>query len=373
MLIRAAGATLLLMLSLLVVRDAPRDRISWLLLLFALGLCGFLAGNTPDEELRLSGAAATLARLLSGNAAIFLWWFALAVFDDDFRFGALERNVGAAWFILALLDRFTTATLPAGLNLSWLLIGLAGGIILHLVYRLLKDWEGDLVESRRRSRWLLVAVLGMLLLVDVGVDIALGFDWKPQAFTIAQNAVIFLIAIQMALWLLRAEPGLLTFHVEELSAASAPSGSDQLRQAAETAPGTRLLPRLQALMEGERIYRDPDLTFAQFVARMGAPEADVRRLVNQQLGHRHFRSFLNTYRIAEARRILADPSRAGEKMVGIAFDVGFASLASFNRAFKLVEGRPPSGARAELLSSGDSVQEASAGGSNADLRFKTGF
>jgi AraC-like DNA-binding protein len=126
-------------------------------------------------------------------------------------------------------------------------------------------------------------------------------------------------------------------------------------------------------MEVERIYRDPDLTFAQFVARMGAPEAEVRRLVNQQLGHRHFRSFLNAHRIAEARRILADPARAGEKMVAIAFDVGFASLASFNRAFKLSEGKPPSEIRAELLSSGEAASEMRAGGPNRDLRLETGF
>jgi AraC-like DNA-binding protein len=102
-------------------------------------------------------------------------------------------------------------------------------------------------------------------------------------------------------------------------------------------------------MDSERIYRDPELTFAAFTARMGAPEPEVRRLVNQRLGHRHFRSFLNAYRIAEAREALADPARSRGKMAGLAFDVGFASLASFNRAFKLVEGRSPSEFRAEQL------------------------
>ena len=369
-LIRAAGATLLLMLSLLVVRGAPRDRTAWLLLLFALGLCGFLAGNTPDEGLKLTGAAASLARLLSGNAAIFLWWFALAVFDDEFRFGPLERNVSAVWFVLALLDR---GMLPFGpdLNLSWLLITMAGAIVLHLAYRLLADRDGDFVETRRRSRTLLLAVLGMLLLVDVGVDIALGVEWKPRGFTIAQNAAILIVALQLALWLLRAEAGLLTFRAA--AANNIPAADGRMRQTAATGPGTQLVPRLQCLMEVERIYRDADLTFAQFATRMGGPEAEVRRLVNQQLGHRHFRSFLNAHRIAEARRILADPSRAGEKMVAIAFDVGFASLASFNRAFKLAEGRPPSEIRAELLSAGNTVSEARSSGSNPDLGFETGF
>jgi AraC-like DNA-binding protein len=301
-----------------------------------------------------------------------LWWFALATFDDEFRFGPSERTVGAAWFVLSLLDRGLLPFAP-NLDLTWILIPMAGAIVLHLAYRLLADRDGDLVETRRRSRTLLVAVLGMLLLVDVGVDIALGVEWKPQGFTIAQNGVILLVTWQLALWLLRVDPSLLTFRTAAANAAPAADGGFGLFPTAASGPGAQLLPRLQELMEVERIYRDPDLTFAQFVARMGAPEAEVRRLVNQQLGHRHFRSFLNAHRIAEARRILADPARAGEKMVAIAFDVGFASLASFNRAFKLSEGKPPSEIRAELLSSGEAASEMRAGGPNRDLRLETGF
>ena len=368
MLIRAAGSTLLLMLSLLVVRSAPRQRTAWLLLLFALGLCGFLAGNTPDDSLKLSGLPASLARLLSGNAAIFLWWFALAMFDDEFRLGPLERNVGAVWFVLALLDRGMLPFGPSNLDLSWILISLASGIVVHLAYRLLRDWDGDLVETRRRSRTLLAGVLGILLLVDVGVDMALGAAWKPRIFTIAQNGAILVVAMLLAVWLLRANAGLLAFRAAATDAIPAVDRRIGLRQTA--GPGSQLLPRLHMLMEVERIYRDPDLTFAQFVARMGAAEAEVRRLVNQQLGHRHFRTFLNSYRIAEARSMLGDPARAGEKMVAIAFDVGFASLASFNRAFKLAEGKPPSEIRAAALSSGD-ISKTS--GSDPDLRLKSGF
>lgn len=107
---------------------------------------------------------------------------------------------------------------------------------------------------------------------------------------------------------------------------------------------------------------------------MGAPEAEVRRLVNQELGHRHFRSFLNAYRIADARRVLADPSKADQKMVAIAFDAGFASLASFNRAFKLVEGKPPTEFRAERLASHEAACEKPIERCSApEMRLKIGF
>jgi len=108
----------------------------------------------------------------------------------------------------------------------------------------------------------------------------------------------------------------------------------------------RLTERLRLLVEVEKVQLEPDLTFADFVRRMGAPDRTVRQLINHRLGHDHFRAFLNACRVAEARRLLADPGRAGDKLIAIALDSGFASLASFNRAFQAVEGRPPSAFRA---------------------------
>jgi AraC-like DNA-binding protein len=96
------------------------------------------------------------------------------------------------------------------------------------------------------------------------------------------------------------------------------------------------------LIEIERIHLDPDITFDSFAQRMGAPERVVRQLINHRLGHDHFRAFLNAHRMAEARRLLADPGRGGDKLIAIALDSGFASLASFNRVFRAAEGRAPS-------------------------------
>ena len=59
----------------------------------------------------------------------------------------------------------------------------------------------------------------------------------------------------------------------------------------------------------------------------------------------NFRGFLNVHRIGEARRILADPQRDGEKLIAVAMDSGFASLASFNRVFRAMVGCTPSAYR----------------------------
>lgn len=357
-LVRTSGGTLLLALGLLLIREAPRERVAWLTLLLALGVCGFLARNTPDESLKLAGSAAVVAGLLSGNAALFVWWFSLAVFDDEFRLDRVKQAVGVAWFTTALLDRGVFGERYADVGLTWLLLAMGAGMVGHLAYRLLRDLEGDLVEPRRRARRRLVAALAVLLLVDLAVDLILGFAWKPRWFTIAQNGAILALAVQMMLWLTRADAGALTFRRDAAVGSSGAGAAVPPAEPAASPPDARLLVRLRMLMETDRLYRDPDLTFAAFVARMGAPEPEVRRLVNQQLGHRHFRSFLNAYRVADAREALADPARSQEKIVGVALDAGFASLASFNRAFKTIEGRSPTEFRAEQLSIRAAADEA---------------
>jgi AraC-like DNA-binding protein len=134
-------------------------------------------------------------------------------------------------------------------------------------------------------------------------------------------------------------------------------GSD----AEDEVAGDALRRRLDRLVEVERIHLDPELSFATFVQRMGAPERVVRKLVNHQLGFDHFRSFLIHYRVREARRLLADPHRSGDKLIAIAFDSGFASLASFNRVFRDAEASTPSAYRDAALAARSAADRGGAG------------
>ena len=113
--VRVAGATLLLAAAIVLSgQDARRDRLFFLPL--ALCLCGFLAGNTPDAALRLSGLAGHAAYVLSGFGAVFLWWFCLAVFDRTFRPEGLVLVAGLGWIAIAAADRglFGKGTARAG-------------------------------------------------------------------------------------------------------------------------------------------------------------------------------------------------------------------------------------------------------------------
>jgi AraC-like DNA-binding protein len=80
------------------------------------------------------------------------------------------------------------------------------------------------------------------------------------------------------------------------------------------------------------------------------PEAHLRRLINGRLGYRNFPSFVNAHRIAAAKARLADPDEARVPVSAIAFDLGFASLGPFNRAFREETGLSPSEWRRNALS-----------------------
>jgi AraC-like DNA-binding protein len=343
--VRVAGSSLLLLLGLMLIRDARRDRIVLFFIPFALCLCGFLARNTPDEALRLTGGFAAAAKLLSGYAAVFLWWFCLALFDRRFKLGGPVLFIGSAWIAIASADRGLFGQAFVDRGLSWLLVGLGLAMVGHLSWRLVRDRESDLLEARRNARIFIAVLLAAQLLIDLCVDIAFGFGWRPRWFTIFQNAAILALAAWLILLMLRVTATPVGLGSRGTSAIVS-SRSARLARPMKPDP---LADRVQLLMEIEQVHLDPQLTFGAFAKRVGAPERTVRHLINRRLGYDHFRSFLNAHRVAEARRLLADPGRSEEKLMSIALDSGFASLASFNRVFKECAGCAPSEFRATAL------------------------
>ena len=328
--VRVAGATLLLWAAF--GPGSVRGGARKFFIPLAICLAAFLAGNTPEPALRLSGGAGRVCVILTGYAAVFLWWWCLAVFDRSFRPRGVVLAVGVVWIVIASADRGLFGETLANLGLSRILVALGFVMVAHLAWRLLQDRTDDMVDRRRRARGIVVGLLAAQLLADLAVDLVFGFDWNPQAFTIAQNAA-FLVFTG---WLLSLDLD----DAKDLSARPAPT----VRRG-EDRPSPQLTARLQRLLEVDRLYLIPDLTFEQFVKAMGAPERTVRRLINQQLGYDHFRTFLNAHRVEEAKRRLIDPAHRDDKLIAIALDSGFASLASFNRVFRDVQGCAPSAYR----------------------------
>src|SRR5262249_49727598 len=81
------------------------------------------------------------------------------------------------------------------------------------------------------------------------------------------------------------------------------------------------LARLDALLRREQVWREEGLTIASLARRAGLPEHQLRRLINDHLGHRNFPSFVNGHRINAAKERLSDPNEARVAVSAIAFDL----------------------------------------------------
>jgi AraC-like DNA-binding protein len=335
--LRVGAVATILLLAWLLLRQ--RRQVGMPAILFpplALCLSGFLIGNTPFDSLRLTGISGALANSASGFSVVFLWWFCLSCFDRRFRLRGAVLAVGLLWALLAGMDRGLFGATIADKGISNLLVILGYGIVAHLIWRLWAERKGDLIQKRHDARIMVALLLGGLLFVDLSADVLFGFAWRPLAFSLPQNLAILGFGLWLASSVLAVRPETLTFGVSPAPESPAGPVVDEDR----IAEGLRR--RLSELIEKERVFLDPEVSFADFVRRMDAPERVVRRLVNHELGFDHFRSFLNHYRMAEARRLLADPGRQGDKLIALALDSGFASLASFNRVFRASEGCTPS-------------------------------
>ncbi len=101
------------------------------------------------------------------------------------------------------------------------------------------------------------------------------------------------------------------------------------------------LKKLTYLMETEKLYRDEDISLQFLAEKLSVSLHQLSQLINENF-NRSFPDFINTYRIEEAKKRLADPKTSDQNILSIAFDVGFNSRGGFNSVFKKHTGMTPS-------------------------------
>ena len=99
--------------------------------------------------------------------------------------------------------------------------------------------------------------------------------------------------------------------------------------------------KLLALMQVAQPWLEPELTLTELAQRLRTNAGFLSKVINTGCGQ-NFNDFVNTYRVAEARRKLADRRFAHYSLVGVALESGFNSKSTFNRVFKKLLGHAPS-------------------------------
>jgi AraC-like DNA-binding protein len=104
----------------------------------------------------------------------------------------------------------------------------------------------------------------------------------------------------------------------------------------------KIITRLQELMEVEKIHRQMELKLDEVAAMLFITPHQLSEFINDCMGM-NFTSYINHYRVAEAKELLLDNPE--QSALSIGFDVGFGSKQSFNTIFKQQTGMTPSGYR----------------------------
>lgn len=103
----------------------------------------------------------------------------------------------------------------------------------------------------------------------------------------------------------------------------------------------QILEDLKELMEKKQLYRNPNITLDFVAELLGTNRSYISQVINEGTGE-NFISFINNYRIKEARWMLADENYCNLTIEAIAQHVGFNSKSAFNIFFKKTTGITPS-------------------------------
>jgi AraC-like DNA-binding protein len=108
------------------------------------------------------------------------------------------------------------------------------------------------------------------------------------------------------------------------------------------------LEKLLAFMVEEKPYLNGDLKMVELADQLSIPSHHLSQIINERL-EKNFFEFVNSYRVDEAKKILADPAKKDFKILRVAFESGFNNKTTFNSAFKDEVGTTPSRFRKRQL------------------------
>ncbi len=96
--------------------------------------------------------------------------------------------------------------------------------------------------------------------------------------------------------------------------------------------------KIEKLIDFEKVYQEPSYSRADLAKELGTSEASLSRIINLHF-QKSFPQLLNENRVEEAKQLLKETYAP---IKTIAEEVGFNSIASFNRVFKETENVSPS-------------------------------
>jgi len=305
-------------------------------IILAICFAAFLLLTAPFSP-RTQGLARNILLVLTDATPFFIWWYGRYLFDDNFRAFHWPRWNLIAVGLLTLWHCYYFLVL-GGFGPYHDLNHLAGLVLMvHLIVSVLHSWQGDLIEQRRQARAWLVSLLALYFVILSLVELSNSGLNRNQLFMLATSILCLAISTVTTLIMFKHQ----TAFAIQPSSLLTPTPPKMHEWRSENPAESELFLRLQKFI-AEQGYLQSNLTITQLAQQLHCPEHHLRKLINQRLGYTNFAAFLNHYRIEEARKRLVTSHLP---VLSIALDLGYGSIAPFNRAFKEITGETPTSYR----------------------------
>lgn len=328
--VRALAASHILLFGALLLKAYPNHQAAKATGFFVICLFSYLVIDFRFQEL---GGWKWIFLLPTLSLPYSFWIVSKAYFDDDFRLkkwmiGLLGLTLLILWSMLHLRIHYkfnnaldsVAMLVPHLMTIIFIILG---------IIEAARNYSDDLVVSRHRFRLVFMVATSILMVLTVMTEVSFQNE-VPGIFNLGQKIAILIMIYYFCFDLLQFKSNFFETAEKE---------TPQSTEIPETDP--QLISQLMHLMEDQNIYQTEGLTIRQLAERMEVKEYKLRQAINKHLGFRNFNEFLNSYRIEDAKAILTKRENRNLTILEIAYDLGYASLAPFNKAFKKATGVTP--------------------------------
>jgi AraC-like DNA-binding protein len=310
-----------------------------------LSICtiSYLSVIAYDEDALFGPILGAVLEFNARLTLVLIWLFCLSLFKDNFKMKPMYYFVLGLYVMRALWFQMAGMTDD---NFQHASVVLRTIIYLYLLYIILSDYSGDLLEKRRILRlWIIATLVIVPFMITLERAYFGGTVYLDRMSLIESLPAFFTVSILLF--------ELMKIIAREFFISTDTSRQGQTPDAAtlENKPEGEDAYNLALLEEKMRngLYCEPNLTVSKLAEVINIPEHRLRRLINHYLGHQNISQYLNGYRIEEAKKRLADADLRHVSILEIAMDIGYVSLRPFNRAFKNRTDQTPSSYRQSCL------------------------
>jgi AraC-like DNA-binding protein len=299
-------------------------------------LCAYLLLTAPIPDHQY-GALRGVLLFFTEIAPYLLWALVFSLFRDDFQPYKWPLWVKASIVLILIWFIYFFGYMQGRGAFHQINHLIELFIIFHIIFITLKEFPDDLVEARRSARLVTVIYTCMYLILILLLELGDAALRNSSLFSIL-NAGVVLLSSSFFSWHYFKNRFTEKAKVE-LFKQENNDGDDVCNPDIPLIFKAVNLQLSKLMLDG--FYKETQLSIKQLANKLKMPEHQLRELINKHLGFRNFSDFLNSYRIPAACQQFEDLTLMRKPILTIALELGYGSIATFNRTFKEQKGLTP--------------------------------